>query len=63
MAGLVPAIHDFVAAHTKTVEVRLKAGMEKVRRSGLSLSRGWGDVRAPLVGVIVMAGIVVRGVA
>jgi hypothetical protein len=27
------------------------------------LRRGWGDVRAPLVGVIVMAGIVMRGVA
>ena len=28
-----------------------------------ALGSGWGDVRTPLVGVIVMAGIVMRGVA
>ena len=66
MAGLVPAIHACGSAHAENVDARHKAGHDKFRDFGLGatrLSRGWGDVRAPLVGVIVMAGIVVRGVA
>ena len=42
---------------------RDKPGHDKGGCSGLGLRRGWGDVRTPLVGVIVMAGVVMRGVA
>ena len=67
MAGLVPAIHVFsVLLHVmKTWMPGTRPGMTSVVeiRPLATLSRRWGDVRAPLMGVIVMAGIVVRGVA
>ena len=51
--------------HAENVDARHKAGHDKFRDLAVAtlLSRRWGDVRAPLMGVIVMAGIVVRGVA
>jgi hypothetical protein len=45
------------------VDGRDKPGHDKRGCSGLGLRRGWGDVRAAIVGVIVMAGILMRGIA
>jgi hypothetical protein len=64
MPGLVPGIHVFAnPASSQNVDGRDKPGHDKYCCSGLGLGSGWGDVRAPLVGVIVVAGIVMRGVA
>ena len=64
MPGLVPGIHVFsVQPRHKTWMAGTSPAMTNVVVRGWRLSRRWGDVRAPLMGVIVMAGIVVRGVA
>ena len=65
MPGLVPGIHVFVVQLVhENVDGRDKPGHDKCRAvRAWSLRRGWGDVRTPLVGVIVMAGVVMRGIA
>ena len=65
MAGLVPAIHTCVSARAETWMPGTRPGMTsfEIWPWGGCLSSGRGDVRAPLVGVIVMAGLVMRGVA
>ena len=41
MAGLVPAIHVFLASGTKDVDARLKAGHDELNyRSSVTLSEG-----------------------
>ena len=63
MPGLVPGIHVFSTSRNRIVDGRDKPGHDKGGCSGLGLRRGWGDVRTPLVAVVVMAGVVRRSIA
>jgi hypothetical protein len=64
MPGLVPGIHVFaIQSDHKSWMAIDKPGHDKRGYSGLGLRRGWGDVWTPLVGVVVMAGVVMRGIA
>ena len=64
MPGLVPGIHVFaIQSDHKSWMAIDKPGHDKRGYSGLGLRRGWGDVRTPLVAVVVMAGVVRRSIA